>query len=243
MLAVFWDLENLYPSGRDIQGCWTWDELKSAVEAGCKIRKILGVWRQIQAEQVFLPWLEAVWKGREMGGFAGQLAKATGNATWGQFSIAKGQRKIMSATEERLVPMRGGNPSQRAFDLAEAICGRVRARLYIGMLDAGPLLISAHTDGLWSGGDPVPYWRHDADADELRIFNAQVYSHRAKGGEWFYTVAGQIDAPAFFEAKWAEVLAAGLPTVAEAETNRLARARREGVAEILSAKDLTTARD
>ena len=226
---LFWTIDDLYPTGRDIQGCWTWEELKTAMQAGCRIRKVFGVWLQAGAGKPFLPWLEAVWRGREMRGFAGQLAKATGNATWGQFAIAKGRRKIVTASGEKLAPLRGGNPSQRAFDLAECISGRVRAQLYAGMLDAGPDFITAHTDGLWSAGHPVQGWRHTDDADELRIYNAQGYSYRTKGQPWQYVVAGMLDPPAYFEQTWAADLERGAPTLAEWETGRLDRARQESV--------------
>jgi len=229
---VFWGIPELYPSGRTIQGTWTLQELQSAEAAGCRIRKVLDVWVMGTDSKPFLPWLEAVWDGRGMKGFAGQLAKGTGNATWGQFAIAKGRRLIKTSTSERLAPLRGGNPSQRAFDLAESICGRVRAKLYHGMLFAGPQLVTAHTDGLWSEGDPVPNWRHIDDASEMRINNAQGYAIRHKEGDWDYTVAGMLDAPTFFEEQWERCLDRGRPTLAEWDSGRLARSRSQAVREI-----------
>lgn len=229
---LFWGIPELYPSGRTLQGVWTLQELQSAEAAGCRIRRVLDVWVMRTTFKPFAPWLEAVWDGRSMKGFSGQLAKATGNATWGQFAIAKGRRLIRTSTSKRLAPLRGGNPSQRAFDLAETICGRVRAKLYHGMLFAGPQLVTAHTDGLWSEGDPIPNWRHVADADEMRINNAQGYATRTKEGAWDYVVAGMLDAPTFFEFQWSDCLTRGCPTLGEWKAGRLTRARREAVKEI-----------
>lgn len=201
--TLFWAIEDPFPSGRKMQGVWTWPELQRAELAGARIRRVLDVWIHESGERPFLPWLEAVWKGRELGGFAGRMAKATGNATWGQFAIAKGTRKVVAHGREQELKLRGGNPSQRAFDLAEHIAGSVRARLYAGMIAAGDELVTAHTDGLWTVGSPVAGWRLIDQADELRIFDAQHYAHREGDGPWSYVVAGVLDPAEWFEAAWA----------------------------------------
>lgn len=207
---LFWNLsEDVYPVGRRLQGCWTWNELLEAEAAGCRIVRVLDVWYHGAGERPFLPWLEAVERGRELGGFAAMLAKATGNATWGQFAIAKGQKLIATASGSRPARLRGGNPSQRAFDLAEWIAGTVRAKLHAGILAAGGGFVTAHTDGLWtSSSAPIRGWRCKAEADELRIFNPQTLAHRRAGEPWRYVVAGALDPESYFEQRWTEAAAA-----------------------------------
>lgn len=216
--TLFWAIVDRFPAGRRIQGTWTWPELEAAEAAGCRVRRVLDVWINETAEQPFLPWLDAIHVGRGLPGWAGRLAKATGNATWGQFAIAKGRRQVVAKGRDERLPLRGGNPSQRAFDLAESIAGSVRANLYRGMLYAGPHLIAAHTDGLWSHGPGVLGWRVTGYADELRLFDAQHLAYRttavareleaAAAGDsadatpWQYTVAGQLEPEVWFEEAW-----------------------------------------
>lgn len=221
--SLFWTIDERFPAGRRIQGTWTWPELEAATAAGAKVRRVLDVWVHESGERPFTPWLEAIHEGRAMPGFAGRLAKATGNATWGQFAIAKGRRKVVARGRDGELPLRGGNPSQRAFDLAESIAGAVRARLYRGMLAAGPELVTAHTDGLWTSGPPVPGWREDDRATELRIFDAQHYAHRAGEGPWSYVVAGVLDPVEWFEDAWSR-RAELEPTPLERAAGRRARA-------------------
>lgn len=229
--ALFWSREpDLFPAGKTIQGTWSMSELDAAEQGGAKIVRVLDVWHHGAGARPFAPWLEAVWKGRDLGGFAGRLAKATGNATWGQFAIAKGRRKVVSAGRERTLPMRGGNPSQRAFDLAEFITGQIRAELWLGYLEAGELFVSGHTDGLWSRGLGVRGWRTTGEAVELRIFDAQNYACRLRGSDsWNYTVAGVLDPAEYFERTWSEAIARGIPTPLEARSGQTARAEREKV--------------
>jgi hypothetical protein len=202
--AFFWLLDDRFPSGRRLQGTWTWAELEAATEAGCKVRRVLDVWIHESGERPFYTWLERIHEGRGLPGFAGRLAKATGNATWGQFAISKGRRQVVARGRDEKLPLRGGNPSQRAFDLAESIAGQVRANLYRGMWAAGRDLVTAHTDGLWTQGGSVLGWRRSASASELRLFDAQHYATRPREGKpWDYTVAGVLDPEEWFEDTWA----------------------------------------
>lgn len=201
--TLFWAMDERFPSGRVIQGTWTMEELEGAVEAGCTVKKVLDVWIHESNEAPFERWLRRIHEGRELGGFAGRLAKATGNATWGQFAIAKGRRQVVAKGRDEKLPLRGGNPSQRAFDLAESIAGRVRANLYRGMTAAGRRLLCAHTDGLWADGATVLGWRAADYADEMRLFDAQHYATRRGEGPWDYTVAGVLEPAEWFEEAWA----------------------------------------
>lgn len=200
--SLFSFLDDRYPSERTIQGTWTLEELDAATDAGCKVKKILDVWIHEAGERPFETWLERVLEGRELGGFAATLAKATGNATWGQFAIGTGRRQVVAVGRSDVLPLSGGNPSQKAYDLAEHIAGNVRARLYRGIWAVGRELICAHTDGLWSNGKAVLGWRTDDYADELRLFDAQHYATRRGSSPWQYTVAGVLDPEAWFEETW-----------------------------------------
>lgn len=197
-----------YPVDRRLQGVWTWPELEQAEAAGCRV-KVLDCYLHAshpRDPRPFEPWLEAVWQGRELSGFAGVLAKATGNATWGQFCLTPyGQRVVATKGDYRLSPRAGVPPAKRAYDLGEWICGSVRAALYAGMRSVGDRFICAHTDGLWSDGARVSGWRLDERSNELRFVNPQLYSFRDYDtGEWRYVASGMLDAQAGFEELWAK---------------------------------------
>jgi hypothetical protein len=136
---------------------------------------------------------------------------------------------VVAVDRDEVLPLRGGNPSQRAFDLAEWIAGTVRADLYGGMMHAGRDLVAAHTDGLWTRGGPVPRWRVTGEATELRIFDAQCYSYRVEEEPWQYTVAGVLSPAEAFEGLWAAAQARGTPTGLERASGRLARAAANAV--------------
>lgn len=210
-----------YPTGKDMQGVWTWPELEQAERRGCKILRLLDGWLHFAAPEQFpfRPWLAAVEKGRLMKGFAGHIAKATGNATWGQFAIRRdGQRAVMTVEIRKgkrrkiITPVKltgGGNPSQRAYELAEYICGKVRAELYRGMMQADADLICAHTDGLWMRGPfYIQGWRLKDTAASLRLISPQTLAYRREKSEHdTYVVSGvavQSAAP-FFEDEWERV--------------------------------------
>lgn len=209
----------VYPTARTLQGTWTIEELDEAEAAGCKIKRVLEIWLHTPGyhERPFAPWWEAIQQGRELAGFGGVLAKATGNATWGMFAVRRhGRRQLLRRSREpggrsvrewsAPLPARG-NPSLRAPDLAESITGRVRAELHRGMRLAGEQLICAHTDGLWAfEGVAVPGWRRKLSGRELRLLNPQAFAWTDKDGTVEYVVAG---VPAWraeehFERAWAE---------------------------------------
>jgi len=174
-----------YPVATRLQGVWTWQEVLAAEAAGARVIKLLEVYGHFSGgRRPFERWWEAVQEGRRMPGLAGVLAKMTGNALWGRFCMDSrgGQRTIRSRGSRRMLSramvFRGGQPP--AHDLAETVSGRVRARLYGAMADAGEQLVCAHTDGLWlrkstlSTGLVDKGWRLKQSASRLEVLSPQV---------------------------------------------------------------------
>lgn len=208
-------LGNDYPTGR-MQGVWTWEELQVAVEAGCRIERLIEAWVHTSGRwRPFAPWWEAVQRGRDLPDrFGATLAKMTGNALWGQFCIGDGtgSRTIASTVNgrrrERQLPPR---PSRRpAVDLAETVAGRIRARLYELLQEAGDELVSAHTDGGWSQreiGAMSPGWRLKAVASRVDVLGPQALRYvDAQTGRERCSLAGVPSglASETFERLWAE---------------------------------------
>lgn len=214
-----------YPTGGRIQGVWTWQELAAAEAAGARIERVLEVWAHFASSRPFLPWWESVEAGRRMPGLAGVLAKTTGNALWGRFCMDSrgGKRTIRGKRrgrlEQRPVVSHGGIPA--AHDLAETVSGRVRARLYAAMLEAGDELVSAHTDGVWllEPSQGPSGWRRKGKARRLDLLDPQVLRYwpaRVHEREPFHVFAGMPaeQAPRVFEELWRE---AGFPAELELE--------------------------
>lgn len=208
-----------YPTETRLQGVWTWDELRSAIEAGCTLEKVLTVWIHQTGDEThlpFAPWWRAVQEGRSMPDFASTLAKATGNALWGQFCIRPdGRRDVIRwrrkkgtmVRELHRVPVYGTRPG--APDLAELVTGKVRARLAAFMLAAGDRLLAAHTDGAWTRKLPrrPKGWRLDARAYRLDLLGPQELRYWPPGErDPVYVVSGVPEklAPETFERAWAE---------------------------------------
>lgn len=193
-------LGNDYPTGCRLRGVWTWEELRVAVDAGCTIEHIFDCWVHTAGGwRPFAPWWEAVDRGRALRDrFAASLAKMTGNALWGQFCIgdtSAGARSIASRQgsrlRERLLPPK---PSRRpACDLAETVAGRVRARLYELLVEAGDELVSVHTDGGWSHAEiPAmsPGWRLKTVATRVDLLGPQALRYWDDRGEERVSLAG-----------------------------------------------------
>jgi hypothetical protein len=169
-----------YPVGATMQGVWTWQEVETAVRHGTRLLELKDVWVHLGGRFIFQAWWEAVQEGRKAPGLAGMLAKVTGNALWGRFCMdnrVQGVRTIR-AREGRTIASRpvrvlGGQPA--AHDLAETVSGRTRARLYDVMMTAGPKLVSAHTDGIWSTQlDQPDGWRRKGLARRLDLIDPQT---------------------------------------------------------------------
>jgi hypothetical protein len=138
-----------YPAGR-FQGIWSGAELRAAERAGARVT-IDRAWIMAGRERYpFARWLSLVEAGRRLPGYAGRLAKITGNALWGRF-IFYGDRTRLSYESGAMVvtdePIPGRNPNA-APDLAELITSTVRARVLDDLLTPyGAYVWSVHTDG------------------------------------------------------------------------------------------------
>lgn len=171
-----------YPVEGRWQGLWTWWELAQAVAAGAAVRPLEGFVHAVHTgARPFKAWLVAVDEGRAMPEFAGQLAKATGNALWGQFVIddSQGLHVMRWNGSAKRFPVWASKGHQvRAWDLGELVTGKVRADLYAGLLaPAAGRMVCCHTDGGWIRGDlDAPAgWRLKTRAVQFDLLDQQHY--------------------------------------------------------------------
>jgi hypothetical protein len=182
-----------YPTGMTLSGIWSLDEILAAERAGGTV-KIDSTWIMPGEGAPFAGWWEAIREGRAMPGFAGKLAKMTGNALWGSFAATGARTRLGWETGDRVErpePIKGRPPQARA--LAELVCSRVRVRLLSEVVEPyRESLISVHTDGgiLDAGAYDLPRgWRLKARADLLIYLGPQAFAYMADDAVT-YTVSG-----------------------------------------------------
>lgn len=195
-----------YPTRGALEGLWTLAELDQADAAGALIR-VDDAWVHVGGDQPFEPWHEAIMEGRALDGFAGQLAKATGNALWGQFVIDDRKRLVVQRWNGsyQALPVQASSGSQRrAWDVGELVCGAVRAKLYSALSACAGGLVCAHTDGLWVKDSyqaeiarvclEEEGWRIKSEAAELEVLDQQKYRYRPRRARSWRVVCSGVPA-------------------------------------------------
>lgn len=205
-----------YPTQGRMTGLWTAAEIVQAEAAGARVQ-VTHAYVHAGGDTVFADWHDAIMEGREMHGYAGQLAKATGNALWGQFVIDDRKRlqvQRWNGTYKALAVQASGGHQKRAWDIGEIVCGTVRAKLYEALAACSGDVICCHTDGLWIRDselvsdwlglrDGVPLgssvlgmtdWRIKSDAAELHVLDQQKYRYRTRRARTFQTVFSGVPA-------------------------------------------------
>lgn len=201
-----------FPTGEKVEGIWILDELNVAAEIGCKIDPIQ-CWTNLTSRQPFLPWWNAIKQGRMLrGNIARSLAKRTGNALWGMFCSdhRAHSTKVILHYEHGKQRTRSCNfhPNHQApgHDLAEAISGAVRAKLYQHIVVANSHLLCGHTDGLWVKGkyDAPEGWRIKQEARQLDLLDPQTMRYHIDSQHSYVIMSGVPPrvAPAKFEERW-----------------------------------------
>ena len=193
-----------YPTSGRLTGLWTYQELEQAANVGAHI-KIRKAWIHAGGDLVFADWHDAIMEGRALPGYAGQLAKATGNALWGQFVIDDRKRlqvQRWNGSYKTLAVQASRGHQVRAWDVGEIVCGTVRARLYEALALFGEDVICCHTDGLWvrdsaqvnALGLAIDGWRIKSDVAELHILDQQKYRYREHRARTYRTVFSGVPA-------------------------------------------------
>jgi hypothetical protein len=218
-----------------VEGVWTLNELFAAEDVGCKITPIQS-WAMLTGEQPFLPWWNAIERGRELDGeISRSLAKRVGNALWGMFCTdgdAKTKKVVVHCengkTKTRRLKFRR-NGQKPGHDLAEAISSSVRAKLYEHIVAANSQLLCGHTDGVWVKGkyDVPDGWRVKQNARRIDIIDPQTFRYFTDAKTSYVVMAGIPPklAAEKFEKKWgayerAKTRSINVPDVQRSRTNK-----------------------
>jgi hypothetical protein len=190
-----------YPRGAQLSSTWTLEEVRNARAVGCGVevrQVVMDIPRRDADRRPFYPWWQAIERFRALDGWGGVFGKMMGNALWGRFAMLSGERRQVAwdgdnrVVKNKRLPAIGRHSD--AYDVAELVAGRVRARLYDDvMVPYADRLISVHTDGalLYPGPLKLPAdWRLKIDGRELIYLGPQSWAYRGDDGAMIYKVAG-----------------------------------------------------
>lgn len=222
-----------YAKDGTVSGVWTLNELEAAEEVGCEVKPEIS-WAMLSARQPFLPWWQAIQRGRELSGeISRSLAKRAGNALWGMFCTDPDSRvkKVIvhcenGKTKTRRIEFRR-NAQKPGHDLAEAISGSVRAKFYQHVVAANTHLICGHTDGVWVKGNyDVPEgWTIKQMARRIDVLDPQTFRYFVGQQHIGIVMAGIPPklAEEKFEQRWSKYIKArksSMPIVRENSRNK-----------------------
>lgn len=177
-----------FPVGQTLSGIWTHEEIRMAERVGCGIKKRRAYVHFATGQKYhFKNWYKAIQDGRDnLSGFGRGLVKETGNALWGRFAMRPrpsrtvwwnhNQRRDWTAHKEILFS------NQSAPELADQLCGKIRADLYEIALSAGNDLMLGNTDGIWTRyregwRPPHDNWIKKTEAYRLKIMDDWTYEY------------------------------------------------------------------
>ena len=186
-----------YPVRKRIEGIWTADEVRMAVEHGAKLKRIRQGWRLFHdSREPFGQWWEAIQIGRRLEGMAGEMAKLTGNTLWGLF-CAYGKKSRIRYENHKLIkqPLPDPPSFNRSFALAEMVTSTIRTQLFRELIaPAGEHLISVCVDGgliHHNGFRPIgDRWKLKEHGSNLVFIVPYCYSYRADDGSEVFKMAG-----------------------------------------------------
>lgn len=195
-------VERDYPRGGSrLSSTWTLEEVRVAERVGCGV-EVRAVHVEIGHDDrtPFAEWWDAIQRFRALDGWGSVFGKMMGNALWGRFALDDhGERRQVAWNADNVIVRNRRLPKLgqhlAAWDIAEMVAGRVRARLYDDvMIPYADRLISVHTDGaLLYPGDlfELPSdWRLKIDGDGLIYLGPQSWAYTNADGETVYKVSG-----------------------------------------------------
>lgn len=194
-------IERDYPRGGvQLSSTWTLEEVRAAERIGCgvEVRAVHFEMGKHRDRQPFAGWWEAIQRFRALDGWGGVFGKMMGNALWGRFAMENGERREVAWNDRNIITRNRRLPDigrlTSAYDIAELVAGRTRARLYEDvMIPYADRLISVHTDGalLLPGALKLPAdWRLKIDGRELIYLGPQSWAFRGEDGALVYKVSG-----------------------------------------------------
>lgn len=199
---LMWDWLS-FPVNTTIRGIWTYQEIRQAEIAGCKIKVIRAIYHQATGRKYWHEdWYNIILSGRNLSGFAKSLAKQIGNSLWGRYAMRPrpSRTKWRDENGKRHTEIRDVRvfKATQCMELADALCGNIRASLFEFAVSAGNLLLQGNTDGGWTIYDgtwrpPSDDWRNKKRATRLDIIDDRTYRYWEPGSRDAEIVAPGID--------------------------------------------------
>ncbi len=186
-----WDWLN-FPTNDTIKGIWSYEEIRQADAIGCKIKISRIFYHEATGRKYWHEdWYNIIESGKKnLQGFAKSLAKQTGNSLWGRYAMRPRPSRTKwrdengkRHSEVRNIRISKGN---QCMELADQLCGKIRASLFELAISAGNNLIQGNTDGAWLKYDgrwnpPNHDWRVKHRATRIDVIDDRTYRYWEPG--------------------------------------------------------------
>jgi len=188
-----WDYLS-FPRDTTLKGIWTYEEIRQADLVGCKIKIHRIIYHVATGKKYWHEdWYHVIISGREsLQGFAKSLAKQTGNSLWGRYAMRSRPSRTKwrddNGNRQSEISNLGISKSRQCMELADQLCGKIRAALFELAISAGNNLIQGNTDGAWvkyeSGWNPPDNdWRNKQRSSRIDIVDDRTYRYWEPGEE------------------------------------------------------------
>lgn len=203
--------------GRTVDGMWTLDDLRVAVDAGATIETVQRAYYARATRHVWAEWWDRVGEARRL---YNPLAKVTTNRLWGIFAMQPARGKIVCEDRwgnrmrhEAINDPEAETPEAmrtQAF-LAAITSAKVRARLWweairggdVFYCDTDAVVTSDATTEVPPAGGAPGRWRLKRTMARFDVAGPQAIRWRdyGPGSEWQYSVSGvpETQAPRMFD--------------------------------------------
>lgn len=201
--SPMWDWMS-FPTNRILKGIWTYEEIREAEKIGCKVKIKRIIYHQATGKKYWHEdWYNIILSGKEsLQGFSRSLAKQTGNSLWGRYAMrprpSRTKWRNESGKRENQIRNLGISKGNQCMELADQLCGKIRASLFGLAISASNNLIQGNTDGAWIKYDgrwrpPSDDWRDKNKASRIDIIDDRTYRYWEPGEENPEYIAPGID--------------------------------------------------
>lgn len=181
-----------FPINRTIEGIWTYEEIRQAQIIGCKIKIKRIIYHQATGKKYWhKDWYSIIQSGKEsLQGFSRSLAKQTGNSLWGRYAMrprpSRTKWRDENGKREYQIRNLGISKGNQCMELADQLCGKIRASLFELAISATDNLIQGNTDGAWIKYDerwrpPSNDWRDKIKSSRIDIIDDRTYRYWEPG--------------------------------------------------------------
>ena len=181
-----------FPIKTKLKGIWTYEEVRQADKIGCKIKVRKVIIHHATGKMYWhRDWYNIIQDGRRhLQGFARTYAKQTGNTLWGRYAMRPRTSRTVwrdnNGKRQHQERNHGVPKSQQCLELADQLCGKIRADLFELAISADNHLVQGNVDGAWIDNQagwrpPNDGWRVKKRANQIDVIDDANYRYWEPG--------------------------------------------------------------